>query len=144
MNTKILLTKMLAITGTVLDWLPIIGTIVLSAVSTIGSGIFLFDFLMPAEFFPLAIGGSLLLLWAGLRAKRLARPISWALDGVIGFFVLSQAVAILTGLSSGAVVNGGWQENLANGLLAGYVLSVIAMGVLGIRLVVSLFEPVKQ
>jgi hypothetical protein len=135
---------MLAITGTVLDWLPIIGTIVLSAVSTIGSGIFLFDFLMPAEFFPLAIGGSLLLLWAGLRAKRLARPISWALDGVIGFFVLSQAVAILTGLSSGAVVNGGWQENLANGLLAGYVLSVIAMGVLGIRLVVSLFEPVKQ
>lgn len=144
MNTKILLTKMLAITGTVLDWLPIIGTIVLSAVSTIGSGIFLFDFLMPAEFFPLAIGGSLLLLWAGLRAKRLTRPISWALDGVVGFLVLSQAVAILTGLSSGAVVNGGWQENLANGLLAGYVLSVIAMGVLGIRLVVSLFEPVKQ
>jgi hypothetical protein len=144
MNTKTLLTKMLAITGTVLDWLPIIGTIVLSAVSTIGSGIFLFDFLMPAEFFPLAIGGSLLLLWAGLRAKQLTRPISWALDGVIGFFVLSQAVAILTGLSSGAVASGGWQETLANVLLGGYVLSVIAMGVLGIRLVVSLFKPVKQ
>jgi hypothetical protein len=108
-------------------------------VGSLSAHTFLFDYLMPAEFFPLAIAGSGMMLWAAIRAKHLARPVSWALDGVVGFLVFCQATAIFTGLSTGAV-SGGWQEALVFGLLAGYVLSVIAMGVLGSRLIKFLFK----
>ncbi len=139
MKNNLLLTKILAITVSILTWLPIAATLVISVVGSLSAHTFLFDYLMPAEFFPLAIVGSGLMLWAAIRAKHLARPVSWALDGVVGLLVFSQAVAILTGLSNGSV-SGGWQEALANGLLGGYVLSVIAMGVLGIFLVQFLFK----
>jgi hypothetical protein len=98
---------------------------------------------MPAEFFPFAIVGSGVLLWAGIRVRYLARPISWALDGVVGLLLLSQAVAVFTGLANGTVSGGGWQQTLATALLAGYVLSVIIMGVLGIYLVKKLFKKTR-
>jgi hypothetical protein len=139
MKNNLLMTKLLAVTAVILVWLPIAATLVLSLVGSISNRTFLFDYLMPVEYFPLAIVGSGLLLWTAIRARYLARPVSWALDGVVGFLVASQAVAFFTGLSSGAV-SGGWPASLANALLTGYILSEVAAGFLGIALLKALFK----
>lgn len=61
MNKKNVFTKILAITGTILTWIPILFTVITSIIGTIANRTFLFDFLMPAELFPIALVGSLLL-----------------------------------------------------------------------------------
>ncbi|HHY62453.1 MAG TPA: hypothetical protein GYA11_05645, partial [Firmicutes bacterium] len=69
MDRKDVLTRILAILGTVLVWTPILFTVLTSIVGTISSRVFRFDYLMPAELFPIAFVGALLLLWAARRAK---------------------------------------------------------------------------
>ncbi len=49
MKKREILTKTLAIAGTVLLWIPILLTIVTSVVGTIISRTFLLDYLMPAD-----------------------------------------------------------------------------------------------
>jgi hypothetical protein len=70
MEKKNVFTKILAITGTVLVCLPILAPILLSVIFLIADGEFLFDYLMPAELFPVAMAGGVLLLWAAIREKR--------------------------------------------------------------------------
>ena len=69
MDRKGALTRLLAVVGTVLVWIPILFTILTSVVGTVSSGMFRFDYLMPAELFPFAFVGALLLLWAAQRAR---------------------------------------------------------------------------
>ena len=131
MKTKTLWTKVLAVAGTVLLWLPIAATLITAIIGSISARSFLFDYLMPAELFPLAFVGAGLLLWASFRAKLLVRPISWGLDAVIGLPVAAQLIAIFTG---------GWQEILVTTLIGLYGLAIIATGILGIQLCQKLFK----
>jgi len=73
------LTKVLAIAGTVLVWLPILAPILFSAAHLIRARRFRFDYLMPAELFLFFIVGAGLLLWAALRARSRRSLIGWAL-----------------------------------------------------------------
>src|SRR5512140_2141885 len=95
-------TKGLAITGTVLVWLPVLAPIVFSLPESIQGGKFRFDYLLPAELFPLVLVGGGLLLWAAQRARSQRRHIGWGLGIAIVALAGSQAGAILTGLDSGA------------------------------------------
>ena len=52
MVKKDVLTRILAIAGTVLVWLPILAPALFSVVAVIQEGTFRFDYLMPAELFP--------------------------------------------------------------------------------------------
>jgi hypothetical protein len=62
MEKKDVLTKILAIVGTVLVWIPILAPVVFSVIRFIAQRRFRFDYLMPAELFPAAlVGGGLLL-----------------------------------------------------------------------------------
>ena len=69
MEKKNVFTKILAITGTVLAWFPTLAPIILSVIASIATQRFLFDYLMPAELFLVAMAGGLLLLWAAFRAR---------------------------------------------------------------------------
>jgi hypothetical protein len=140
MKKKTLWTKVLAVAGTVLLWLPIAATLITAIIGSISARSFLFDYLMPAELFPLAFVGAGLLLWASFRAKLLVRPISWGLDAVIGLPVAAQLIAIFTGLANGDVARGGWQEILVTTLIGLYGLAIIATGILGIQLCQKLFK----
>lgn len=62
--------KILALVGTGLAWLPIAATGLITIFGTIQSGRLRFDYLMPAELFPAALAGGLLLAWAALRVQR--------------------------------------------------------------------------
>jgi len=63
MEKKGTLTKVLAIVGTVLAWFPLLALVLASAAVLLRGRVFHFDYLMPAELFPFALAGGVLLLW---------------------------------------------------------------------------------
>jgi hypothetical protein len=135
-----ILTKILAIAGTVLVWFPILAPVLLGAISFMADGIFRFDYLMPAELFPSILVGGGLLIWAAIRARLQLKVIAWGFGiAVLGLFG-SQGLAVLTGLASGANEATGWRLVLVAGLLAVYGLAVIVIGVGGILLWRDLFK----
>ncbi|MBO8158447.1 hypothetical protein [Thermosyntropha sp.] len=65
MDNKYRLAKFITIIRTVLIWLPIFFAIVTGIVGTVLSHEFRFDYLMPADLFPVALAGGLLFLFMG-------------------------------------------------------------------------------
>lgn len=132
-------TRALAVLGVMVAWFPIVATVALSIIGSISEGTFLFDFLMPAELFPAALAGGLLLLWAAWRARRYLRAIGWGLVLMVGLLAGSQVIAIATGMATGETAPAGWPLALAVAGLAGYVAALIGVGVAGVLLVRDLF-----
>jgi hypothetical protein len=141
MGKKSVVTRILAVTGTVLAWFPILAPILLSVIVSIDRQVFLFDYLMPAELFLVALIGGGLLFWASVRAHSRQRLIGWGIVVAVGLLVGSQALAVVTGLASGRIEPTGVWWVLVLTLLAGYSLTLIAIGVGGILLLRDLFKP---
>jgi hypothetical protein len=137
-------TKILAILGTILIWFPILAPFILGTGSLIRSGMFRFDYLMPAELFPSALLGGISLFWAAMRARSYHKLIGWGLVIAVGMLFGGQGLAVVTGLASG--------ETEPTPLLIGLVLTPIiiyalllaAVGVGGILLVRDLFKQPAQ
>jgi hypothetical protein len=140
MEKKNVLTKVLAITGTVLVWFPILAPIILTTILLIVERIFRFDYLMPAELFPFALVGSGLLLWAALRAHSRTKPIGWGLGIAILTLFGGQGIAVLTGLASGEIEPIGWIWWLVLASLVLYSLALIFIGTGGALLLRDLFR----
>jgi hypothetical protein len=143
MDKKGVLTKSLAIVGTVLVLIPILAPVFFTAVALFQMGRFLFDYLMPAELFLAALLGGLLLLWAALRAHSRRGLIGWCLGAAVAFLVGSQALAVVTGLASGETEPAGIAWMLVVTSLVIYTLALVAMGVGGILLLRDLYKPVQ-
>jgi hypothetical protein len=134
MVKKITVTRIMAIIGTVIIWLPIAAPIVFSTVRYMESQRFLFDYLMPAEPFPLVLVGGGLLIWAAFRALFRQRIITWAFIGAIAFLIGGQAIAVATGVASGNTEATGLPWALVIGSIVLYILAVIFVGINGIIL----------
>lgn len=134
------LIKILALTGTGLVWLPLLAPLLFSLLRSLRGAPFMIDYLMPAEGFPLVLAGSGLLLWVAVRARSHVRWIAWLLGIGVALLVIGQAIALVTGLASGAIEPTGWQWALVIATIAGYTLTVIGIGVLGIRLTQYVFR----
>jgi len=133
------LTKGLALAGTILVWLPILFTIITSIFGTIRSHMFRVDYLIPAELFPVVLVGTLLLFWAAQRARTLRKPIIWGLISMLVFLIGGQALAVVSGLASGAIEPTGWPWALVVASISLYSLSLIVVCVTGVSLVKKLF-----
>jgi hypothetical protein len=140
MDKKDTLTKVLAVVGTVLVWFPVLVTVILSVVGSIRSRVFRFDYLMPAELFPVAFVGGGLLLWAATRARSRRRLIGWGLGCIVTLLVGGQAFAVATGLASGETEPVGWIWTLVIASLVGYWLALVEIGTSGVLLVRDLFQ----
>jgi hypothetical protein len=140
MEKRGVLTKALAAVGTVLVWFPIFATLTTSVVGTIADRVFRFDYLMPAEFFPVAFVGGGLLMWAALRARSRRGLIGWGLAVVVGLLLGGQALAAITGLASGQTEPAGWLWALIVASLVIYSLALVEIGVAGGLLVRDLFR----
>jgi hypothetical protein len=140
MEDRGVLTKILAVTGTVLVWLPIVFTVLTGIIGTIASRVVRFDYLMPAELFPVVLVGGVLLLRAAYRARSQMRPIGWSLGAAVIFLFGGQAIAVVTGLASGAREATGWPFALALGSIILYTLAVIGTGIAGVSLVRKLYS----
>lgn len=124
-------TRLLEIAGTALVWLTLLSPLGFSLIRLSQGGRFLFDYLISAELFRLALAGGLLLLWAALRARTGLSGVAWSLGVAVGALVGSQVLAVVTGLASGAREAEGWRWALVNAGLAIYVLALVVLGVIG-------------
>ena len=140
METKNILTKVLAIIGTVLVWFPIVVPILLSITLFVAERIFRFDYLMPAELFLVALLGSGLLLWATMRAHSRTRFVLWGAGIAIFMFVGVQWFAVISGLATGETEPAGWIWVLALTMLVIHSLGIILVGVGGALLLSDLFK----
>jgi ABC-type spermidine/putrescine transport system permease subunit II len=134
LKEKNVLNKILVIVGTVLVWLPIAAPLLLGLLHSLRSGRLLIDFLMPAELLPVVLLGSGLLLWAAFRVRAYHKLIGWALGIGLAALVISQAIAVVTGLASGEIEQTGWQFVLVLSIFSLYDLCVVIIGVGGILL----------
>lgn len=135
------LTVFLAVAGTLLVWLPILAPLFFSLVSlTLRRGL-RFDYLMPAELFPLVLAGGLALMGAALRARTQRKLIGWSFGLALGLLFAAQLLAAATGLASGETEPSGWRWALALASLGLYALAVALMGVGGVRLLRHLLRP---
>ncbi len=141
MEKRGVFTKILAIVGTVLAWTPILAPVLFSGVALLRSGMFRFDYLMPAELFLLALIGGGLLIWAALRSRARWGLIGWGLGIASVMLASGQALAVVTGLASGETEPGGWQWALVVTSLVVFTLALIVAGVGGILLLRDLFKP---
>ena len=140
MRVKDILIKILAILGTVFVWFPVLAPLLLSVATFTRERGFMVDFLMPAELFPAALLGGVLLLGAALWARRRRGLIGGGLAVSIGLLVGSQALADVTGMASGETEPTPLMIGLVIGGLAIYVLGLVAMGVGGVLLLRDLFR----
>ena len=140
MENKGALTKGLAITGTVLVWLPILAPIFFSIIFLIQRQLFRFDYLMPAELGLFAFGGGILLLVAAIRAHSRQKLIGWGLGIAFITVVGGQVLAVVTGLASGGAEPVGWRWALVLGSLVLYSLAIVGVGIGGILLLRDLFK----
>lgn len=141
MERKNVFTKILAITGTVLTWFPVLAPVLLCVVAFIGDGRFRFDYLMPAELFPIALVGGGLLLWAAFRARLRRGWIGWSLGLAVFLPIGGQVLAFVSGLASGETEPAGWWWGLLIGFIVAYVLALVAVGIGGVLLLRDLFKP---
>jgi len=140
MENKGVLTKILAVAGTIFVWFPILAPIIFTTVFFIQEQVFRFDYLMPAELGLFAFGGGILLLMAAIRIRSHVKLISWGLGIALVMIVGGQVLAVVTGLADGSTAIGGWQWALVLGSLIAYTAAVIVVGVGGIMLWRELFK----
>jgi hypothetical protein len=144
LEKKGLLTKILASVGTLLVWFPILAPVFFSVALLLAEGIFRFDYLMPAELFPVVLVGGGLLIWAALRARSRRELIGWGYGIAAGLLVGGQLLAVVTGLASGDTEpEGGWWMLVLAAIVL-YSLAVIVIGVGGVLLLRDLFRPPRS
>jgi len=136
-------TKILAIAGTALVWLPVAAPFFFSIIAFAQGRIFHFDYLMPAELFPAVLLGGGLLLWAAFRARSQKKLIGWGLGIAVFLLVAGQVLAVISGLASGEREPTGFWWVVVLASIGLYTLAVIAMGVGGVRLCRELFKTTK-
>jgi len=141
MEKKDVLTKILAIIGTIFAWFPLLAPVVFSGIRFLQAGDFMFDFLMPAELAPVALAGGLWLLWAAFRARSRRKLIGWGIGIAVLFLFGGQALAVATGLSSGETEPASLPWALVLASLGIYILALIAVAVGGILLLRDVFKP---
>jgi hypothetical protein len=140
-KNKLIRGRILTAAAVVLVWIPILAPFLFSAVGSLRRGHFLFDFLAPAELFPVFLLGGLLIVGIAFRGRSPRRVIIAAgVAAAVVFLVLSQVAAVLTGLASGTTEPGGWPWVLVLALLGASFVAMLVIGISGIRLLQDLFR----
>lgn len=134
MERRDTLASVLAAIGTILVWVPILAPVLFSGIALVTRGVFRFDYLMPAELFPVTLSGGVLLIWAALRARSRVRLLAWGLAAAVAMLAGGQALAVTTGLASGAIGRSGLVFGLVVASLAASALANIVIGVAGLLL----------
>ena len=138
-KTKSTLSKIFAITGTVLVWLPVAFMFLTAIVGSIAAKKLLFDYLMLAELFFVVLAGSILLIIAGILSKTLTKWLGWTAAAAILSLGASQMLAVVSGLANGEHAPFGFVFGAVIGIIVLYNILVIGIGVLGILLIKRLY-----
>jgi hypothetical protein len=134
------LAKSLAIFGSLFVWTPLLAPLIFGLISLAADHRFRFDYLMPAEFFPVGFVGGLLLVWAANRSGLQKKLTGWGLVIAVASLVLGQVLAVDTGLASGEMQPEGFWFVMVMASLVLFWLAMSAIGVGGLLLVNQLFK----
>ncbi len=140
MEKKGMLTKILAVAGTVLVWFPFLAPVLIFASGILQAGIVRVDYLMAAELFPAALLGGALLIWAAWRAQVRLKLAAWGFGIAVFSLVAGQVLAVVTGLASGETEPAGLAWTLVLASIGVYSLALVLMGIAGILLLRNLFR----
>ncbi len=142
MNTKqrSVLTKIFAISGTLLLWAPILFMFVTAIVGSILGKTLLFDYLMLAELFPIVALGLVLLVLASLLCGTFRKWFGWGSVAALVALASGQIFASVSGLASGALAENGAALAVVIASIVVYNIVVVALAILGILLIRRLFQ----
>lgn len=140
MHSKNLLTKTLAIAGTVLTAVPLLLPLFFGLMNALSGGRFLVDFLMPAELFLVVLAGGAMLVWAAARARSRITWMTWSLSVAVCSLALSMGLAVISGLSSGEIEPQGAAWGVTLAALVVYLLAVLSLAVNGVLLARDVFR----
>ncbi len=132
--------RLFAIIGTVIVWIPFVFTILTSVKGITMQGHLLIYYLMPAELFPIALIGSLMLVAAAQMARYLRKTIGLSFVVAIVLLFGGQIFAVQSGLAFGTTEATGWVWGVIYNTIIAYTLAQILIGVAGIRLVRRVFK----
>lgn len=132
--------RVLAIIGTVIVWIPFIFTIATSVSGTTNQGQLLIDYLMPAELFPIALIGSLMLVVAAQMARYLRKTIGLSFVVALVLLFGGQIFSAQSGLAIGVVESTSWVWGVIFNTIIVYTLAQILIAVAGIMLIRHLFK----
>ena len=137
---KSILSKILAVAGTLLLIAPILFLLVTSVVGSISAKTFLFDYLMLAELFPVVAAGLVLLFVASLVSRVYLKWIGFGSAAALILLATSLLYANASGLASGALSMESGAFTLVLVGIALYNLLVLGIAILGILLAKKLFQ----
>lgn len=140
MQIKIIWAKILAIGGVILVALPVLFPVIISFPNLIRSGHFNFDYLFPAEMFPIVLLGGILILVAAILARMHLKLIAWGFGAVVVTLAALMIVPIATGLNKSIEQPTGNLMLILQGIVALHWLAIFALLIGGIILVVALFK----
>lgn len=140
MGKRDILTKVLAIAGTVLTAFPLLAPLIIAGLRFKAERGLRVDWFIPAELFLVVLLGGLFLLWAALRARLQRGWIAWSLGLAMLFLFGGQALASITGLATGKIAAQGvwWVAVLAT--IAIYVVCAASLALNGILILRGLFR----
>ncbi|MGJ8453707.1 hypothetical protein ACSFC1_00155 [Pseudothermotoga sp. U03pept] len=134
MASRLSVNKVLTVIGLILAWTPLVFPVLLSVIKLMESGVFLFDFLMPAEMFLIFLSGAVLLFWISLRTKYYMKHIGLGLLSAVLLLFTGQGIAVVTGLASGDIESKGWPFILVLTAIVLYISAVVETGIAGLCL----------
>lgn len=145
MQKKSVFSLILAASGALLVWLTILSPLLFGLANVIfNKGIFRLDSLMPAEFFPIALLGGILLVWAAVLAHKNRGWVGWGLAVAVLSLVGGQALAVVSGLASGKTDPASFWGAVVIATLIIYILALLVMGIGSLRLMGDLFKDSRQ
>lgn len=137
---KSALSKVFAVSGTLLLLTPILFMFVTAAVGSIVGKTLRFDYLMLAELFPLVALGLILLVLASILSRILPKWIGWSSAAALILLAASLLYANASGLASGAQSMQSSAFVLVVVGIALFDLIIVGIAILGILLIKQLFR----
>ena len=137
---KTALTKIFAVSGTIVLWAPILFLFVTAIVGSIEGKALLFDYLMLAELFPIVALGLILLVFASLLSGLYRKWFGWGSVAALLSLTAAQIVSTASGLASGALAESGGVLATVIAAIVVYNVIIGALAVLAIFLLRRLFQ----
>ena len=141
---KTALTKIFAVSGTIVLWAPILFLFVTAIVGSIAGKTLLFDYLMLAELFPIVALGLILLVLASLLSRTFRKWFGWGSIAALLALTGAQILATASGLASGALAESGGVFATVIAAIVIYNVIVGALAILAMILLRRLFQKQPQ
>ena len=141
---KAALTKVFAVSGTVVLWAPILFMFVTAIIGSIAGKALLFDYLMLAELFPIVALGLILLVLSSLLSRTFRKWFGWGSVAALLALTSAQILATASGLASGALAESGGVFVTVIAAIVIYNVIIVALAILAILLLRRLFQKQPQ